>query len=161
MGLNEPMVPPFPISDYGTGCMGAIAALSGLYHRTTKGGSWHGKASLMQYDLLLYTAGLYPPEIQDQLRNDLTPEFLALRHSHSVDQISKTTLLMMKERFPELFDEKKFCETWYSKHYGADVCAVKPVVELQGVEIGFQRGSRPNGSDEASWEFGDDGDRKK
>lgn len=54
MGLGEPVVPPFPISDYGAGCMGAIAALSGLHHRATRGGSWHGKVSLLQYDLLLF-----------------------------------------------------------------------------------------------------------
>ncbi|TDZ41528.1 hypothetical protein CTRI78_v009569 [Colletotrichum trifolii] len=26
MGLDEPVVPPFPMSDYGTGCLGAVAA---------------------------------------------------------------------------------------------------------------------------------------
>ncbi|KFY53492.1 hypothetical protein V496_07552 [Pseudogymnoascus sp. VKM F-4515 (FW-2607)] len=41
MGLSEPVIPPFPISDYGTGAMGAIAALTGLYHRAVSGGSWH------------------------------------------------------------------------------------------------------------------------
>lgn len=47
MGLDEPVVPPFPMSDYGTGCIGAIAALAGLYLRGARGGSWHGKASLL------------------------------------------------------------------------------------------------------------------
>jgi hypothetical protein len=161
MGIDEPMVPPFPISDYGTGCMGAIAALTGLYHRTTKGGSWHGKVSLLQYDLLLFTAGQYPPEVQEQQRKTLSPEFLKLRHNHSVDQISKTTLTMMRKRFPELFDKEKYCETWYSEKYGDNVCAVKPVVEIEGFEIGFQRGSRPNGSDAPTWDFGRGGDIKR
>ena len=161
MGIDEPMVPPFPISDYGTGCMGAIAALTGLYHRTTKGGSWHGKVSLLQYDLLLYTAGQYSPEMQAQLRHHLSPEFFQLRHNHSVDQISGTTLVMMQKQFPELFDKEKYCETWYSEKYGEDVCAVKPVVEIEGIEIGFQRGSRPNGSDKPTWDFGKDGDFKR
>lgn len=161
MGINEPMVPPFPISDYGTGCMGAIAALTGLYHRTTQGGSWHGKVSLLQYDLLLFTAGQYSSEIQERQRRNLSQEFLALRHNHSVDQISKTTLTMMRKQFPELFDKNKYCETWYSEKYGEYVCAVKPVVEIEGVEIGFQRGSRPNGSDAPTWDFGKGGDIKR
>jgi hypothetical protein len=161
MGLNEPMVPPFPISDYGTGCMGAIAALTGLYHRTTKGGSWHGKVSLLQYDLLLFAAGQYFPEIQAQQRKLLSPEFLQLRHNHSVDQISKTTLLMMQKRFPELFDREKYCETWYSEKYGDYVCTVKPVVDIEGIEIGFQRGSRPNGSDGPTWDFGKSKDYRR
>ncbi|KAG0649197.1 Succinyl-L-malate -transferase beta subunit [Hyphodiscus hymeniophilus] len=159
--LNEPMVPPFPISDYRTGCMGAIAALTCLYNRSTRGGSWHGKVSLLQYDLLLFTAGQYSPAVQDQLRKTLTPEFLALKHSHSVDQISKTALAMMRKEFPALFDKSKYCETWFSERYGEDVCAVKPVVEIEGVEIGWVRGSRPNGSDAPSWDFGKGGDFKR
>lgn len=161
MGLNEPVVPPFPISDYGTGCIGAIAALSGLYHRTTKGGSWHGKVSLLQYDLLLFRVGQYSESILAQLRAGVNQDFLSLRHNHSVDDISGTTLLMLKKKFPELFAKEHFCETWYSKAYGADVCAVKPVVRIEGVEIGFWRGSRPNASDKASWDFRDDGDFRR
>ena len=38
MGLNEPVVPPFPMSDYGTGLMGAVAALEGLFYRARDGG---------------------------------------------------------------------------------------------------------------------------
>jgi crotonobetainyl-CoA:carnitine CoA-transferase CaiB-like acyl-CoA transferase len=161
MNLSEPIVPPFPISDYGTGCMGAIAALSGLYHRTTKGGSWHGKASLLHYDLLLFNAGLYSHSIQNQLRSQLTPEFMALRHSHSVDQISKTAKAYMMVKFPELFDREKYCETWWSEGYKENVSAVSPVVEIEGIEIGFERGSRPNGTDKPTWDFGKDGDFKR
>ena len=160
MGLDEPVVPPFPISDYGTGCMGAIAALSGLYKRATQGGSWHGKVSLVQYDLLLFKAGLYPHSVQEEIREHLTPEFSALRHSHSVDQISKAARVMMMARFPELFDER-YCEAWYSEMYGDVVCAVRPVVEIEGLEIGFVRGSRPNGSDAPTWGFGSGGDYRR
>jgi crotonobetainyl-CoA:carnitine CoA-transferase CaiB-like acyl-CoA transferase len=46
MGLNEPVVPPFPMSDYGTGCMGTIAALTGLFRRAKSGGSYVGTTSL-------------------------------------------------------------------------------------------------------------------
>lgn len=161
MGLDEPVVPPFPISDYGTGCIGAIAAMTGLYHRATKGGSWHGKASLMHYDLLLFKAGKYPEAVQEELRRRAGEDFLALRHSHSVDQISGTALKSMKAQFPELFDADKLCETWYSDAYKADVVAVRPVVEIEGVEVGFKRASRPNGSDPATWDFGPGLDYRK
>lgn len=33
LGLDEPMIPPFPMSDYGTGCMVAIAVLTAIYRR--------------------------------------------------------------------------------------------------------------------------------
>jgi hypothetical protein len=161
MGLNEPVVPPFPISDYGTGCMGAIAALSGLHHRTTRGGSWHGEVSLVHYDLLLFEVGQYSGSVRSQLQTGMSKDFFALRHSNSVDEISGTTLLMLQNKFPELFDREKYCEKWYSKAYGADISVVKPVVQIEGMNIGFQRGSRPNASDEPSWLFENDGDFQK
>ncbi|KAL1896837.1 hypothetical protein Sste5346_004471 [Sporothrix stenoceras] len=151
MGLNEPVVPPFPISDYGTGCMGAIAALTGLYNRATVGGSWHGKASLMQYDLLLFKAGLYPEDVQAKLRASAGEEFMGMTHSHSVDQISGNALLGLKRQHPHLFDDPSVFEVWTSKAYGHDVTVVRPVAHIEGLELGFQRASRPNGYDEANW----------
>ncbi|KJZ78204.1 hypothetical protein HIM_02242 [Hirsutella minnesotensis 3608] len=161
MGLDEPVVPPFPISDYGTGCMGAIAALTGLHHRATKGGSWHGKVSLLHYDLLLYKAGLLPLEVQERLRVQMGEEFLALRHAHSVDQISGTALRRLRELYPEFVDNPKYLDHWYSESYEADVSAVLPVLEIQGLDIGFARASRPNGTDSASWHFGPGKDYRK
>jgi hypothetical protein len=161
MGLNEPVVPPFPISDYGTGCMGAIAALTGLLHRATRGGSWHGKVSLLHYDLLLYKAGLLPLEVQDQLRGQMGEDYLALRHANSVDQISGTALRRLRELYPEFVDQPKYLDHWYSDSYKAEVSAVLPVAEVQGLDIGFARASRPNGSEHASWDFGVDKDYRK
>ncbi|KAL4731714.1 hypothetical protein ACLX1H_000695 [Fusarium chlamydosporum] len=160
MGISEPMVPPFPISDYGTGCIGAITALIGLYHRATKGGSWHGKASLLHYDLLLFKVGQYPEEVKERLRKDIGADFLALRHSHSVDQISGTALLRMRVIYPELFSSDKYVEKWYSNAYKAEVEAVPPVVEIEGVDVGFRRASRPNGADKPTWDFGDEPDHR-
>lgn len=166
MGLDTPVVPPFPISDYGTGCMGAIAALTGLYHRAVTGGSYHCKASLMQYDLLLFAVGQYPAEIQEQLRKEQLPDFFKLRHHDSVDRIGATALRMLRERFPDLFvaDTSKasspYTEKWFSTKYDAEIEVVKPVAQIEGVDNGFVRASRPNGSDKAAWEdFGrDEGD---
>lgn len=159
MGLDEPVVPPFPISDYGTGCMGAIAAMVGLYHRAVSGGSWHGKTSLLQYDLLLFEAGLYPEEVQKMLRSATEEEFRALKHAHSVDQISGAAQRGLQKHFPELFSRADIFQKWFSARYNTEVVTVRPVVELEGAVVEFQRASRPNGSDEASWDFSDDGDK--
>ncbi|KAI6278252.1 hypothetical protein MCOR14_010556 [Pyricularia oryzae] len=163
MGLSEPVVPPFPISDYGTGCMGAIAALAGLLNRTSRGGSWHGRASLVQYDMLLFRAGAYPDDVVRKLREESGrwAGFDALRHDNSVDQISGTALRGMRERFPELFARRDLTDCWFSARYGAEVRAVAPVVQIEGAEVSFSRASRPNGSDPATWEFGDHGDYRK
>ncbi|KAK4071703.1 uncharacterized protein Triagg1_5941 [Trichoderma aggressivum f. europaeum] len=158
MGVNEPMVPPFPISDYGTGCIGAITALIGLYHRATRGGSWHGKACLLHYDLLLFKVGLLPEHVQQKLRDTMGPEVLALRYHNSVDQISGTVLRRMREVYPDFVENPKYLDKWYADKYKAEVHAVKPVVEIEGLELGFRRASRPNGSDEAKWEVGEEKD---
>ncbi|PLB35682.1 CAIB/BAIF family enzyme [Aspergillus candidus] len=153
MGLSNPVVPPFPISDYGTGCMGAIAALSGLYHRATTGGSYHGKASLMHYDLLLFAVGTYPAAVQEVMRAAQPAEFFGLRHCDSVDRISSTVLRGMQKRFPHLYETDVLTERWYSKAYDAEIEVVRPIAEIEGVDNQFVRGSRPNGVDEASWRF--------
>jgi hypothetical protein len=161
MGLDNPVVPPFPISDYGTGCMGAIAALSGLYHRTKTGGSWHGKASLMHYDLLLFAVGQYPAEVQEKLRAAQPADFFKLRHCDSVDRISSTVLKGMQTRFPHLYasagassaeGQQALTESWFSKAYNTDIEVVRPVAVVQGVDNQFVRASRPNGTDRACWE---------
>ncbi|KAK4064414.1 hypothetical protein Trihar35433_7931 [Trichoderma harzianum] len=158
MGVNEPMVPPFPISDYGTGCIGAITALIGLYHRATRGGSWHGKVCLLHYDLLLFKVGLLPEHVQQKLRDTMGPEVLALRYHNSVDQISGTVLRRMREVYPDFVENPKYLDKWYADKYKAEVHAVKPVAEIEGLELGFRRASRPNGSDEAKWEAGEEKD---
>lgn len=161
MGLSTPVVPPFPISDYGTGCMGAIAALTGLYHRAKSGGSYHGKASLMHYDLLLFAVGQYSAAVQEQLRVAQPPEFFKLRHCDSVDRISSTVLKGMQARFRHLYTpagekseegREPLTERWFSRAYNADIEVVRPVAVVEGVENQFSRASRPNGSDRASWE---------
>ncbi|KAJ4862583.1 coA-transferase family III domain-containing protein [Trichoderma breve] len=158
MGVNEPMVPPFPISDYGTGCIGAITALIGLYHRATRGGSWHGKVCLLHYDLLLFKVGLLPEHVQQKLRDTMGPEVLALRYHNSVDQISGTVLRRMREVYPDFVENPKYLDKWYADKYKAEVHAVKPVAEIEGLELGFRRASRPNGSDEAKWEVSEEKD---
>ncbi|KAE8383663.1 CoA-transferase family III domain-containing protein [Aspergillus bertholletiae] len=159
MGHSTPVVPPFPISDYGTGCMGAIAALTGLYHRAQTGGSYHGKASLMHYDLLLFAVGKYSEEMQEKLRAAQSAEFFKLRHCDSVDRISSTVLKSMQARFPHLYaapdsasGQEALTEKWYSKAYNADIEVVRPICEIDGVENKFERAARPNGTDRASWE---------
>lgn len=164
MGLQTPVVPPFPLSDYGTGCMGAIAALTGLYHRATTGGSYHGKTSLMHYDLLLFAVGQYSREVQEKLQSEQSSEFLSLRHHDSVDRISATTLNMLRSRFPDLFasSASPYTEKWFSATYKEVIEVVKPVAQIEGVDNFFVRASRPNGSDRASWaDFAlDEGDRR-
>ena len=152
MGLDEPVVPPFPMSDYGTGCMGTIAALTGLYHRAKKGGSYHGTTSLVQYDLFLLSLGTYSPSLQKQIKQQHDAHFFELRHHDSVDEVGKRALKTMRRVRPDLFTEGKNTHETFSKGFDAKVKFVRPVVSVEGTWNGFVRQARPNGFDEATWE---------
>ncbi|KAH7360452.1 CoA-transferase family III domain-containing protein [Rhexocercosporidium sp. MPI-PUGE-AT-0058] len=151
MGLNEPVVPPFPMSDYGTGCMGAIAALTGLYKRATEGGSWIGRTSLCQYDVFLLGLGLYGPEVKERVRREHDKEFFDLRHADSVDEVGGRALKSMRRVHPKLFD-KMLMQTAFSKGFGEDICWCRSPVTVEGLRVGFERASRPNGFDEPTWD---------
>ncbi|KAF2125812.1 alpha-methylacyl-CoA racemase [Dothidotthia symphoricarpi CBS 119687] len=150
MGLEEPVVPPFPMSDYGTGCMGTIAALVGLYKRAKSGGSYLGTTSLVQYDIYLLQLGLYDDKMMTELRKQHDTEFFGLRHHDSVDEVGKRALKTMRRTHPELFDEKHM-QGCFSKGFDADVRTIKPVVSIEGYWNGFLRSSRPNGFDKPTW----------
>ncbi|KAK8199245.1 CoA-transferase family III domain-containing protein [Phyllosticta capitalensis] len=151
MGLNEPVVPPFPMSDYGTGCMGTIAALVGLFKRAKFGGSYHGTTSLVQYDIFLLQQGLYADSLLEELRRVHDPEFFGLRHYDSVDEVGKRALKTMRLTHPELFAEQHLYES-FSRGFNAPVKFVRPVVDVEGTWNGFLRSSRPNGFDAPTWD---------
>lgn len=151
MGLEEPVVPPFPMSDYGTGCMGTIAALVGLYKRAKTGGSYIGTTSLVQYDIYLLQLGLYDDKMMAALREEHDAEFFGLRHNDSVDEVGKRALKTMRRTHPELF-EPRHMQACFSKGFNAEVKTIKPVVDIEGYWNGFLRSSRPNGFDRPSWD---------
>ncbi|KAF2476916.1 alpha-methylacyl-CoA racemase [Lindgomyces ingoldianus] len=151
MGLNEPVVPPFPMSDYGTGCMGTIAALVGLYRRAKEGGSYFGATSLCQYDIFLLELGVYDKVTMAQLREQHDAEFFQLAHHDSVDEVGKRALKTMRRVHPELFEERHLQEC-FSRGFNANVRTVKPVIDIEGTWNGFLRSSRPNGFDRPTWE---------
>lgn len=151
MGVGEPVVPPFPMSDYGTGCMGTIAALTGLYKRAKYGGSYMGTTSLAQYDIYLLQLGLYDKRMMSELREQHDDEFFQLRHNDSVDEVGKRALKTIRRVHPELFEERHMQEC-FSRGFNANIRTVRPVVSVEGTWNGFLRSSRPNGFDKPTWE---------
>lgn len=155
LGLDEPLIPPFPMSDYGTGCMVAIAVLTAIYKRARYGGSYWCKSSLVQYDLLLLKQGLYPDDLWKESLTQHDKEIFDLRYCDSVDKISSTCLRSMKRIKPELFDdtvsEKKYMEEMDAPAFKGKIKVLKPVVEYSSTSVGFDCPSRPNGYDKPEW----------
>jgi crotonobetainyl-CoA:carnitine CoA-transferase CaiB-like acyl-CoA transferase len=151
LGLDEPVVPPFPMSDYGTGALGCVAALTGLYRRATQGGSWICRTSLVQYDLFLLSLGLYPPELQGWLRKSHDPAFFHLRHDDSVDEVGRRALHSMKHIHPYLFTKEMMQQVW-STPYGGIIAWPREALAIQRLRVGHMRSTRPNGYDRATWD---------
>lgn len=139
------------MSDYGTGCMGTIAALIGLFRRATEGGSWVGRTSLCQYDVFLLRLGLYGDDIQKRVRSEHDEAFFRLRHADSVDEVGGRALRSMKRARPELFGPG-LIQKAYSKGFGEEISWCRSPVTIEGLRVGFDRASRPNGFDAPTWD---------
>ncbi|KAI1777912.1 CoA-transferase family III [Hypoxylon cercidicola] len=151
MGQNGPVVPPFPMSDYATGCVGTIAALSGIYRRATQGGSWICRTSLTQFDAFLLSLGTYPADVQDQLRREHDPRFFKLRHHDSVEEVSQRALCSVKYLHPNLFAHHMM-QSAYSEAFGGTVSWPRGALKVDGIKIGHVRPARPNGYDKPTWD---------
>ena len=152
MGLDEPVVPPFPMSDYGTGALGCAAALAGLYRRAARGGSWACRTSLCQYDVFVLSLGLYAPAVQERARRAHAPaDFFALRHADSVDEVGARALRGMRRAHPHLFADRMMHRAW-SRGFAAELRWPREAIAVMGLRVGHVRASRPNGFDAATWE---------
>lgn len=152
LGLDEPMVPPFPMSDYGTGCVVTISVLLAIFKRAKYGGSYWCKSSLVQYDLFLLQQKQYPKFMWEALLKRLPPEMFNLRYYDSVDKISSTALRYLKDSHPELFKESQgYFEKMYSAAFDGEILVLKPVVKYSKSNVGFHCASRPNGFDKPEW----------
>ncbi|KAK9449464.1 CoA-transferase family III domain-containing protein [Limtongia smithiae] len=168
MGHNEPVIPPFPMSDYGTGCIGAVAALAALHDRATKGGSYWATTSLVQYDILLMNQGFYPNSLWHRIRDMHDPAVRELHYYDSVDRISATALQSCIKLRPDVFAEafstagdelsdeeynakSRYMEKHAAPGFNGTIKVLKPVVHMTSAANAFKHASRPNGYDEPVW----------
>ncbi|CCC05924.1 hypothetical protein SMACR_00139 [Sordaria macrospora] len=149
---NEPSVPPMPMSDYGTGALGCVAAMVGLYQRETKGGSWMCRTSLCQYDIFLLKLGLLPQQEQERLRAVFAGPFFKLRHYDSVDKVSGEALKAMQRAYPHLFGPELMLKAKSKGFNGKEIRWPREAIEVGGLLIQHERASRPNGFDRPGWQ---------
>ncbi|KXJ87105.1 CoA-transferase family III domain-containing protein [Microdochium bolleyi] len=152
MGVDEPVTPVFPNSDYCTGVAGVSGVLAALVQRADKGGAYTVKVALNYYSQwLVNSCGVYPPEIwQDLWTRNGRPQY---RHFHAMQYTLPATMqLIMKSSAARLLKPDHFT-TYYAKSIGKPIKIVAPVLRFPGgeVEPGFQVGTRTNGVDEPYW----------
>ncbi|KAF5700033.1 CAIB BAIF family enzyme [Fusarium mundagurra] len=100
-GLDEPVVPPLPNSDYQTGIIGLIGILAAVDRRANEGGSYLIDVSLNQYNQFLLSLGEYPEETQAALRAQ--HQDLKLRHYHTIFTATQKMIASLQSSVPSLF----------------------------------------------------------
>ena len=153
MGLNQPVLPPFPMSDYGTGALGAVGALLAIFNRAVDGGSYVVNVSLTGWNLWVQSLGKYPPDLWMKMLEQHKPEIeeFKIGHVSNFDIVSKASIKSMKRLSPRLFDDK-YTFKMAAPGFKGPVRSMRPVVKYNGISTGFEgRETRPNGFDGPRW----------
>ncbi|KAJ5186373.1 CoA-transferase family III [Penicillium cf. viridicatum] len=152
MGLDEPVIPVFPNSDYCTGVCGTAGVLDALLRRATGGGSYTIDIALNYYSQwLVRSVGTYPEKVWQKLWSDNgRPVF---RHYHTMfDTIPAHVQLLKKSSADRVFHPRHF-QDLHSPQLGVPVRVPKPVLQFpQGpVQLKYNVGTRTNGVDQPRW----------
>ncbi|KAF4437161.1 CAIB/BAIF family enzyme [Fusarium austroafricanum] len=108
LGLDEPVVPLLPNSDYQTGLAGLIGILSAIHQRSKKGGSYNIDVSLSQFNQFLLGLGKHSAQVQQDLRT-LHPN-LKVRHYDDMMSLTEKFMRTAYENTPQLFNPRYFDE---------------------------------------------------
>ncbi|KAF2500036.1 CAIB/BAIF family enzyme [Lophium mytilinum] len=150
-GLDEPVVPLLPNSDYQTGVTGLIAILHGLNGRATTGGNFLASISLNQFNSHLLSLGTYSPSIQSTLRAQHAN--LHLRHYDDMINLVSKTLKSLFGAVPQLFNPTYFDSI--KSNLGGEkeemLTHVKSVATFSETKLGYDVGSCFLGQYEAIW----------
>ena len=150
MGLNEPVTPVFPHSDFVTGIAGTCAVLQALVEQAEVGGSFLIDTALNYLNSwLVNTVGQYPEDVWEEVwAKNGKPVF---RHWHNTGVILPAHLKLCAQQ--GLFEKKHFEIRESGALGGVKMRVVKPVLQFPGgnVQPGFNVGTRGNGVDGAWW----------
>ena len=149
MGLDEPVTPVLPNSDYCVGIAGACGVLEALMRRAEEGGSYLVSIALNYYNKWLTDhVGEYGGTVWEDVwaRNGRQ----VFRHYHNMNYTGPHYMKMFREQ--GLFN-LDFFETRPSDALGIQLRVPRPVLQFppDTVEPGFNVGTRGNGVDAPRW----------
>ncbi|KAL4961125.1 CoA-transferase family III domain-containing protein [Aspergillus stella-maris] len=151
LGLDEPIVPLLPNSDYQMGLVGAAAVSHALLLRSQSEQTFDIDVSLTQYNIWYYRLGLQSPEIQRSLREKHAD--LKLRHyDEMLSLITKTYATLRKVR-PELFSREEYFEKMSGEEWGVDgnIEILTGPFKIKGSDLRYDVPSGARGRSEAKW----------
>ncbi|KAI3573263.1 CoA-transferase family III domain-containing protein [Fusarium oxysporum f. sp. albedinis] len=152
-GLDEPVVPPLPNSDYQTGIIGLVGILAAVDRRANEGGSYLVDVSLNQYNQFLLSLGEYPEETQAALRAQHRD--LKLRHYHTIFTATQKMIGSLQGSVPSLFKSSHWgnIESNFGKGDGMleNLSYVLPPTTFNKTKPAYDVGSCFPGTHEPRW----------
>ncbi|KAF2994214.1 hypothetical protein G7054_g8850 [Neopestalotiopsis clavispora] len=151
LGLEEPVVPLLPNSDYQTGLVGAAAAISALIARTKDDVTFDIDISLTQYNIWYYNLGMYTEEQQQELKAR-DPEFSPRHYDDMSVLVGKTHKSMQKTR-PDIFEHPEYFLTMTGKEYGLneDLKLLAPAFKFESSPVGWEVPTGRRGRSKPEW----------
>ncbi|KAF5012914.1 hypothetical protein FDECE_1048 [Fusarium decemcellulare] len=153
MGLDEPVVPLLPNSDYQTGIVGAIAILQALLERTKNDQTYDVDVSLTQYNIWYYRLGQYDEAQARELleRN----EGFSVRHYDEMQTLIFKTHAAIQKARPDIFKHPEYFWKMSSKEWGLedgeDITILAPAFKLEKSRLEYTVPSGSRGRSKPEW----------
>ncbi|KAL4789143.1 CoA-transferase family III domain-containing protein [Aspergillus venezuelensis] len=151
LGLDEPVVPLLPNSDYQMGLVGAAAVSHALLLRSQADKTFDIDVSLTQYNIWYYRLGLQSAGVQRSLREKHVD--LKLRHyDEMLSLITKTYAALRKVR-PKLFEREEYFEKMSGGEWGVqgDIEILTSPFKIKDTVLRYDVPSGERGRSEAKW----------
>ncbi|KIX06703.1 uncharacterized protein Z518_04679 [Rhinocladiella mackenziei CBS 650.93] len=152
MGLDEPVTPVFPNSDYCSGIAGAVGILTALLQRAERGGSYTVDIALNYYSRwLVDSVGTYPDSVWEAVwkRNGSQ----VFHHSDHMPRTLPAYLRMLMGNSGAKLFRPDFFHTHFVSTIEKPIKIVAPVLRFVDnvVKPGYDVSTRGNGVDQSRW----------
>ncbi|KAJ5895492.1 hypothetical protein N7495_007183 [Penicillium taxi] len=150
-GLDEPIVPLLPNSDYQMGIAGAAAVAHALYARTKDDVTFDIDISLTQYNIWYYRLGHHAEEQKKHLLK--LHENHGLRHYHEIFILIEKMHAAVRKVRPDAFEQEEYFETMSGKDWGIedDVRVLSLPFTLNKSRLTYDVPSGIKGRDKPEW----------
>ncbi|OMP88531.1 Formyl-coenzyme A transferase [Diplodia seriata] len=152
LGLDEPVVPLLPNSDYQTGLVGAAAILHALLDRTKRPGvTFDIDVSLTQYNIWYYRLGQYTDSQAAALR--ARNEGFHVRHYDEMQTLLVKSHAAIQKARPELFRRPDYFWRMSGSEWGLDedVNILAPAFRFERSRLGYAVPSGKRGRSKPEW----------
>ncbi|KAH0592349.1 hypothetical protein MHUMG1_09962 [Metarhizium humberi] len=154
LGLDEPVLPPLPNSDYQAGLVGAAVAMLALLERSKGDTAFDIDISLTQYNIWFYRLGQYTDDQCRRLR-ERNPGFQARHYDGMRTLVARTHAAMIKAR-PELCKTPEYFTKMSGREWGLDddISILEPPFRFSRLKLEYEVPSGARGRSKPQWSGG-------